>query len=68
MYAFVSNEYRTIVYTQRKLDFLCSIYSYPKFKKVENEYEAGKFFALTESLLTPVLISMGENQILDISL
>lgn len=45
MYAFVSNEYRTIVYTQRQLDFLMSIYSYPQFKKVENKLEAKKFFA-----------------------
>lgn len=44
MYAFVSNEYRTIVYTQRKLDFLCDIYTYPKFRKVNSEEEARKFF------------------------
>lgn len=45
MYAFVSNEYRTIVYTQRQLDFLCGIYSYPSFKKVQTEQEALAFFA-----------------------
>lgn len=44
MYAFVSNEYRSIVYSQRQLDFLCSIYTYPQFKKVENELEAKRFF------------------------
>lgn len=45
MYAFVSNEYRGIVNTQRKLDFLMSIYSYPKFKKIQFPEEATKFFA-----------------------
>lgn len=44
MYAFISNEYRTIVYTQRQLDFLISIYSYPQFKKVNSEYEAKQWF------------------------
>ena len=44
MYAFVSNEYRTIVHTRRQLDFLCGIYSYPKFKRVENMIEAREFF------------------------
>ena len=45
MYAFVSNEYRGIVDTQRQLDFLCGIYTYPQFKKVETAYEAKQFFA-----------------------
>ena len=44
MYAFVSNEYRTIVYTQRHLDFLISMYSYPQFQKVATVAEAHKFF------------------------
>ena len=44
MYAFVSNEYRAIVKTQRQLDFLLGIYTYPKFRKVTNELEAKKFF------------------------
>lgn len=45
MYAFISNEYRSIVYTQRQLDFLSSIYSYPKFKMVNTMAEANEFFA-----------------------
>lgn len=45
MYAFISNEYRGIVNTQRQLNFLLSIYSYPKFVKVNSELEAKKFFA-----------------------
>lgn len=44
MYAFVSNEYRAIVYSQRQLDFLNSVYTYPQFKKVENIAEAKAFF------------------------
>lgn len=44
MYAFVSNEYRTIVYSQRQLDFLTSVYTYPQYRKVENVAEAKKFF------------------------
>lgn len=44
MYAFISNEYRTVVNTQRQLDFLISIYSYPKFRKVATPEEAKKFF------------------------
>jgi len=44
MYAFVSNEYRAVVKTQRQLDFLMSIYTYPQFRKVNNELEAKKFF------------------------
>lgn len=45
MYAFVSNEFRTIVYSQRQLDFLNDIYSYPQFRKVETVAEAKKFFS-----------------------
>lgn len=45
MYAFLSNEYRTTVYTQRQLDFLISIYSYPQFKKVNSEAEAARWFS-----------------------
>lgn len=48
MYAFVSNEYRTIVNTQRQLDFLCSVYSYPKFKLVETVAEAKQFLIANE--------------------
>lgn len=44
MYAFISNEYRTIINSQRQLDFLLSIYSYPKFKKVETTEEAQRWF------------------------
>lgn len=44
MYAFVSNEYRTIVYSQRQLDFLTSVYTYPQFKKVDTVAEAKQFF------------------------
>ena len=44
MYAFVSNEYKAVVYTQRQLDFLLSVYTYPQFKKVLNLEEAQKFF------------------------
>lgn len=44
MYAFVSNEYRSIVYSTRQLDFLLSVYSYPQFKKVSTVAEAKAFF------------------------
>lgn len=44
MYAFVSNEYRAIVYTQRQLDFLSSVYTYPQFKKVSTTEEAQRYF------------------------
>lgn len=44
MYAFVSNEYKAIVYSTRQLDFLLSVYSYPQFKKVETVSEAKKYF------------------------
>lgn len=61
MYAFVSNEYRTIVHTQRQLDFLCSIYSYPKFKMVENVAEAKKFFnSNIREFFTPSLNQYGK--------
>lgn len=45
MYAFISNEYRAIVYSRRQLDFLCSVYSYPQFKMVNKVEEANAFFA-----------------------
>lgn len=45
MYAFISNEYRTVVQTQRQLDLLASIYTYPQFKKVGSKEEALKFFS-----------------------
>lgn len=45
MYAFISNEYRTTVNSQRQLDFLLSVYSYPKFKKVNSAQEAKQWFA-----------------------
>ncbi len=45
MYAFISNEYRTTVNSQRQLDFLLSIYSYPKFKKCDSMVEARQWFA-----------------------
>ena len=44
MYAFISNEYRTIVKTAERLELLLSIYSYPKFVKVKTEEEALEFF------------------------
>ncbi len=44
MYAFVSNEYRAIVYSQRQLDFLISVYTYPQFRKVDTVAEAKAFF------------------------
>lgn len=44
MYAFISNEYKTIVHSQRQLEFLSTIYSYPKWVKVKNKEEARKFF------------------------
>lgn len=44
MYAFVSNEYRAIVYSQRQLDFLINVYTYPQFKKVDTVAEARQFF------------------------
>lgn len=44
MYAFVSNEYKAVVKTQRQLDFLIGIYTYPQFRKVNNITEAKKFF------------------------
>lgn len=61
MYAFVSNEYRAIVYSRRQLDFLCSVYSYPKFKKVLTEKEAKEFFALNNrEFFTPSLKQYGK--------
>lgn len=45
MWAFISNEYRTICYTQRQLNFMCEVYTYPTFKKVSNLLEAKQFFA-----------------------
>lgn len=61
MYAFVSNEYRTIVRTQRQLDFLCSIYSYPKFKAVTTIAEAKKFLADNDrAFFTPSLNKYGK--------
>lgn len=44
MYAFISNEFKTIVYTQHQLDFLCGVYSYPKFIRIRDESEALQFF------------------------
>lgn len=44
MYAFISNEYKAIVYSSRQLDFLLNVYSYPKFKKVDTVAEAKQFF------------------------
>ena len=44
MFAFISNEYRTIVKTTARLELLLSIYSYPKFVKVKTEDEAKEFF------------------------
>lgn len=44
MYAFVSNEFRAIIYSQRQLDFFLSIYTYPQFRKVDTQEEAKKFF------------------------
>ena len=41
MFAFISNEYRTIVKTTARLELL---YSYPKFVKVKTEDEAKEFF------------------------
>lgn len=61
MYAFVSNEYRAIIYTQRQLDFLCSVYSYPKFKKVETAKEAREFFTANDrEFFTPSLKQYGK--------
>lgn len=45
MYAFISNEYKTIVKTASQLDILCSLFSYPKFCKVNSTDEARLFFA-----------------------
>lgn len=45
MYAFVSNEYSAIVCTATQLDFLQSVFSYPKFIKVNSVEEAQRFFA-----------------------
>lgn len=61
MYAFVSNEYRSIVKTQRQLDFLCSVYSYPKFKKVNTTAEAREFFSANDrKFFTPSLNQYGK--------
>lgn len=61
MYAFVSNEYRAIVYTQRQLDFLCGIYSYPKFKMVNTIEEANQFFnSNIREFFTPSLNQYGK--------
>lgn len=46
MYAFVSNEYKGIVYTQRQLDKLLGIFTYPEFKKVSTMEEADSYFLL----------------------
>lgn len=60
MYAFVSNEYRAIVYSRRQLDFLCSVYSYPKFKKVVTEKEAKEFFNINcRTFFTPSMNKYG---------
>lgn len=45
MYAFVSNECQTIVKTQRQLDLMLSIFSYPKFKRITSREDALEFFA-----------------------
>ncbi len=45
MYAFVSNEYSAVVYSAAQLDFLTSVFSYPKFIKINSTAEAQKFFA-----------------------
>lgn len=61
MYAFVSNEYRSVVHTQRQLDFLCSIYSYPKFKMVNTMAEAKEFFNSNDrQFFTPSLNKYGK--------
>ncbi|MBR3598689.1 MAG: hypothetical protein IKL53_02300 [Lachnospiraceae bacterium] len=62
MYAFVSNEFRTIVYTQRRLNFLCNVYTYPQFKKVETEQEAKQFFvSCNRDFLSSGLSKYGRN-------
>ncbi len=48
MYAFISNEFRTIVYTQSKLELLRSLYSYPQFKKCDTYEEAIEFLNKTQ--------------------
>ena len=48
MYAFISNEYRAVVTTERQLEFLISIYSYPKFKRVKSYEEARSYFSENE--------------------
>lgn len=45
MYAFVSNEYQTIVYTLGQLEFLRDIYTYPTYCKVNTIAEAKQFIA-----------------------
>lgn len=44
MYAFISNECKLIVKSQHQLEFLTSVFSYPKFAKVSTEAEARQFF------------------------
>lgn len=48
MYAFIADEYKTVVSTQRQLDFLLGIYNKPKFKKVDTIAEAKKFWSENE--------------------
>ena len=43
MYAFISNEFQTIVNSQSNLQLLCDLYSYPKFKKVDTYEEGMKY-------------------------
>ena len=63
MYAFVSNEYRAIVYSQRQLDFLLGVYSYPQFRKVETIADAKKFFnSCNREFLETNLNKYGRNQ------
>ena len=44
MYAFISNECQLVVQTTRELENLLSLFSYPKFKKVNSREEAYQFF------------------------
>ena len=48
MFAFISNEYKAVVNTQRQLDFLIGIYSFPNFCRVDSIEEAKVFWAQNE--------------------
>lgn len=45
MYVFVANGFKGIIESQQRLEFLASIYPYPKFRRVKTYADAVKFLA-----------------------